>query len=171
MPDYYPIFLNIESRICLVVGGGPVGARKAAGLLEAGARVRIVALEFGEAANDLKENAIIELIHAPYNKVHLDSAVLAFAATNRADVNAQVVQDAAEKGVFVSSADAPGAGDFIVPSVLRRGGLCIGISTGGASPKLAARIRRQLETLYSDEYAAYVELLNDMRSYIKSQTS
>lgn len=167
MPHYYPIFLNLGTSTCLVVGAGAVGARKAAGLIEAGATVRLVAPDISEAAAELISNPLVEFIHGAYNVKHLESASLAFAATANRLVNAAVVADARERNIPVTSADSPEEGNFIVPSTMRRGDLCIAVSTGGASPSLAARIREELETQYGMEYTPYVELLSAMRSYIK----
>ncbi len=177
MPHYYPIFLNQQSRLCLVVGAGPVGARKAAGLLEAGANVRLVATQISDAAAGLRANYNVELLQEPYREEHLDSVVLAFAATDNRLVNAQIVMDAGGRNIPVNSADSQEHSseaihdnvEFVVPAILRRGDLCIAISTGGASPKLAQKIRSDLEAVYSVKYAAYVELLRDMRGYIRKR--
>ncbi len=154
---------------CLVVGAGSVGARKAGGLLESGARVRLVAPQVGKAAEYLLINEQVELINQPYQPWHLDSITLAFAATDNKTVNAQIVADALSRNIPVNSADSQEHrnGEFIVPATMRRGSLCIAVSTGGASPKLARRIRSDLEAVYGVEYEGYVELLGDMRSYIK----
>jgi len=177
MPNYYAIYLNLESRICLVVGAGPVGARKAAGLLESGAKVRLVAKEMGAAAAALVKNPHVEVLQEAYHPHHLDSVLLAFAATDNTSVNAQIVADARARSIPVNSAgsieyeERNRNGEFIVPATLRRGKLCVAISTSGASPKLAQRIKADLEALYTVEYSAYMELLEEMRSYIKEHVN
>jgi precorrin-2 dehydrogenase/sirohydrochlorin ferrochelatase len=189
MAYLYPIFLDLESKTCLVVGAGPVGARKAAGALEAGAMVRLVAMHIGDAALGIMQNRQVELLQEPYRTAHLDSVSLAFAATNDRSINARIVEDARNRNIPVNCADSPGesvsesdsdtftntntnsntGGEFIVPALMRRGELSIAVSTGGASPKLAQKIRNEIEAVYSVEYAEYVELLREMRSYIKGR--
>lgn len=165
MTRYYPIYLDITGRLCLVVGGGPVAERKVRGLLEAGAQVRAVSPEFNSNLKSLAESGEIEAIFAPYQSVHLAGVSLVFAATNRREVNAQILTEAEAAGIPANAADAGEQGRFILPSVVRRGDLCISISTGGNSPLLAARLCREMETRFGPEYEAYVELLGHIRDY------
>jgi precorrin-2 dehydrogenase / sirohydrochlorin ferrochelatase len=170
MSRYYPVMLRIEAEHCLVVGGGAVGVRKAKALIEAGAIVTVVSPDVSAELEALAESASISLLQEPYRAEHLQGKTLVFAATNLARVNAAITADAKSAGLLVNSADAPDTGSFIVPSVVRRGELCISISTGSASPKLAARIRRELEQRFPDSYALYIDLLSTMRSSIKELT-
>ncbi|HZP80830.1 MAG TPA: bifunctional precorrin-2 dehydrogenase/sirohydrochlorin ferrochelatase [Chthonomonadaceae bacterium] len=170
MPRYYPIQLNLEDQTCLVVGGGAVAARKVGGLLEAGARVRVVSLRLTPELQAKAEAGEIEARIASYAPEHLDGVVLAFAATDDRRVNAQVAADAGARGIPVNVADSPEESRFLVPSVVRRGELCLSVSTGGHSPMLAARLCDELEARFGPEYADFVELLGQMRSYIKERT-
>ncbi|MCS6777833.1 MAG: bifunctional precorrin-2 dehydrogenase/sirohydrochlorin ferrochelatase [Chloroherpetonaceae bacterium] len=165
MARYYPILLTLHTKRALVVGGGPVGERKVHGLLDAGGIVRAVSLTWTEGLQDLAQSGRIEAITAPYCAEHLRGIALAFAATDDRAVNAQVAADARSLGIPVNVADSPEESDFITPSVLRRGDLCISISTGGNHPLLAARIRDELEARFGPEYAEYIELLGKMREY------
>lgn len=156
---YYPIFLDLDSKLCVIVGGGAVANRKARKLLQARARVVVVA---PEVAPEL-ESVAVEVRRRSYREGDLAGAFLAFAATDRREVNAAVALEARERGVPVNVADRPAEGDFALPSVLRRGPLQVAVSTGGASPTLAGRIRRELEGLFGPEWAGVVEELGRAR--------
>ena len=170
MSRYYPLYLDLTGRLCLVVGGGAVAERRALGLLEADAVVRIVSPTLTPALQALADRGTIQVLTGLYDPSVLDGVVLVVAATNSSAVNAQVIADARAARIPVNAADAPDDGDYIVPSVVRRGELCIAVSTGGANPILAARLAAELATRFGPEYAAYVELLGQMRAYIKSKT-
>lgn len=143
----------------MVVGGGAVANRKARKLLQARAKVAVISPEI---APDL-ESVAVEVHRRPYREGDLEGASLAFAATDVREVNASVAREARERGVFVNVADEPAEGDFALPSTLRRGRLQVSVSTGGASPTLATRIRHQLEGLFGTEWAGVVEELGRAR--------
>ena len=143
----------------MVVGGGAVAARKARTLHEAGAEVVVVSPEVHPALRDMG----VEVHERPYEPGDLEGADLAFAATDRREVNAAVAREAHARGVRVNVADRPAEGDFAVPSTLRRGGLQVAVSTGGASPTLARRIRGELEEVFGPEWAGVVEELEAVR--------
>lgn len=171
MSRYYPIFLDLADRLCVVVGGGPVAQRKAAGLLEAGAEVRVVSPEATAELRDLAAQGRLELRLEAYRDAHLDGATLVFAATNVREINALVASDARSLNLPISVADSPEDGSFIVPSVVRRGDLCLAISTGGNNPMLSARLADEMEQRFGPEYAGYVELLGVVRDTIKEWTA
>ncbi len=155
----YPIFLDLSGRRCVVVGGGEVASRKARKLLQARARVVVISPEIQP---DL-ESVAVEVHRRFYKEGDLEGAYLAFAATNSREANAAVAREAKERGIPVNVADRPSEGDFALPSTLRRGRLQVAVSTGGASPALARRIKDELEESFGPEWAALVEELHAAR--------
>ncbi len=143
----------------MVVGGGEVANRKARKLLQARAEVVVVSPEVKPELTSMAA----EVRRRPYREGDLEGATLAFAATDRRDVNAAVAREGRERGVPVNVADEPSEGDFALPSTLRRGRLQVAVSTGGASPTLARRIRRELESAFGSEWAGVVEELGRAR--------
>ena len=167
MSHYYPVSLDLRDRPCLVVGGGPVAEGKVEGLLRAGARVTVVSPALTERlASWAKEGRIV---HHPreYADADLDGQRLAFTATGP-KVTEAVTAEARRRGVWVNAADDPVYCDFLLPSVLRRGRLQVAVSTGGASPALAARVRRDLEAYFTPEYEELVELAAEVRRELRA---
>ncbi len=156
--QYYLAALDLRGRRCLVAGGGAVARRKVEGLLAAGAEVLVVAPEI----EDMPDGAAVE--RRAVRPGDLDGAVLAVCATDDGEVNAALAAEARRRGVLVNVADDPAAGDVAVPAVLRRGGLQIGVSTGGASPALARRLRDELAERVGAEYGPLVALLGELRA-------
>jgi siroheme synthase-like protein len=142
-----------------VVGGGEVANRKARKLLQARAKVVVVS---PEVKPELASMAA-EVRRRPYREGDLEGAFLAFAATDRREVNELVALEARDRGIPVNVADEPSEGDFALPSTLRRGQLQVAVSTGGASPTLARRIRRELEDAFGYEWAGVVAELHKAR--------
>ncbi|AMV73789.1 bifunctional precorrin-2 dehydrogenase/sirohydrochlorin ferrochelatase [Desulfuromonas carbonis] len=157
MPDY-PLQLNLQQRLCVVIGAGRVGLRKVEGLLAAGARVRLVATVLPELLSPA-----LELVARPYRNGDLAGALLAFAATDDPQVNAAVVAEARAARILVNRADDPAEGDFALPAVLRRGALTLTVATGGGSPALAALLREELAGQFGEEWAEVLELLGALR--------
>jgi precorrin-2 dehydrogenase/sirohydrochlorin ferrochelatase len=160
---YYPLFLNVREKNCLVVGGGGVGTRKALGLARAGARVQVVSPVFSKTLA-AGAGSGVTLVHRAYDRSDLSGMFLVFAATSQADVNRQIQADAGEMGVLCNVADAPDRSDFILPGVVAQGDLLVAVSTCGASPAMAKKIRKDLETLFGPEYGRCLRLMARIRS-------
>lgn len=149
-----------------MIGGGRVAERKVAGLLEAGARVKVIAPEVTEELSRLAEEGRIELELRPYRRGDLRGAFLVIAATDDPQVQEEVFAEAEEERIFCNVVDRPALCSFIVPSVVKRGRLQLAISTSGASPALARRLREQLEEQFGPEYEEYLELMARWRQEI-----
>jgi siroheme synthase-like protein len=150
----FPLVLtNLSTARCVVVGGGAVAERKARQLLDAGACPTVISPTLSAALVAWHRDGRIAHIPRLYREGDLEAAALVFAATNDAEANQQVVAEARRRGILANVADAPATGSFHTVSTLRRGDLLITVSTGGASPALAAQIRDELAERYGPEYA------------------
>ena len=166
-PKYYPMFLNIGGKRCIVVGGGQVALRKVRTLLEHGADIEVISPELCPELTELSRQGKISASYRQYQSGDLQKALIAVAATNDTDINQRVVKEARSEGVLVNVADDLENSDFIVPSYTRRGGVTIAVSTAGKSPALARKIRTRLEQELGDEYASLVRLINEVRAELK----
>ena len=161
----YPVFLDLLGVPVLVVGAGPVAARKVAGLAAAGAAVRVVAPEISP---DLDRDLVTELHQRPYEPGDLDGVRLVITATGRMDVDATVAADATAAGIWVNAADQPADCTFILPAVARNGPLTVAVSTDGASPALARRLRDRAAALLTDEAAVLAGDLAARRAAVRA---
>jgi precorrin-2 dehydrogenase / sirohydrochlorin ferrochelatase len=162
----YPIELNLADREVVVIGGGPVAARKIEGLVQAGARVRAVSPSF---VPELLQRTDIHRQTDSYTLRAIGSAKLVFACTDDRDTNARIAADAQAAGCWCNVADDPEAGDFFVPAVLRRGQFTVAVGTGGAGPKLASLLRDRLESQFGPEFGILVEELQRARRIARDQ--
>jgi precorrin-2 dehydrogenase/sirohydrochlorin ferrochelatase len=166
---YYPIFVEMASRPCLVVGGGAVAEAKVTGLLAAGARVTVVAPDLPSGLEELLRQGGL-LHHArEYREADLEGCEACFVATDDGAINARVARDCRDRGVWVNAADDPANCDFILPSVVRQGDVVLAASTGGASPALARRLREELTAFLDSDYAPLAALLNDVRKELRAR--
>jgi precorrin-2 dehydrogenase len=166
---YYPIFVEMASRPCLVVGGGAVAAAKVTGLLAAGAKVTVVAPDLAPALQQLVQQGTL-LHHArDYQEADLDGCEACFVATDDGAINARVAGDCRHRGIWANAADDPANCDFILPSIVRQGDVVVAASTGGASPALARRLREELTAFLDSDYAPLAALLNDVRTDLRAR--
>ncbi len=166
MTSLFPMFLKLEGRQCLVVGAGRIGEPKISGLLETGARIRVVSLDATPTVREWARAGAIELDLRAFSPDDLDGAFLVVVATNSRTLNERVYHEAQRRGVLCNVVDVPDLCDFFYPSVVRRGDLQIAVSTAGQSPSLAQKIRQQLEKQYGPAYAAWVKELGETRKLI-----
>lgn len=161
---YYPVFLDLAGRKCVVVGGGAVALRKVRTLLEHGAEVLVISPELGAELGKLVAGGRIRALSRDYRRGDLRGVFLAIAATDSVEVNREVAQEARAGGVLVNVVDDAADSDFIVPSYLRRGDVTLAVSTSGRSPALARRLKTKFEAELGSEYAALTTLVDEVRA-------
>ena len=152
--NYYPIFLDLRRKPCLVVGGGEIGARKVEGLLSAGANVTVISPEASEMIQRHAESNRLRYLKRPYQDGDLKGYFLAYAATGIAAIDARMVWEAYTHGVLLNVVDRPMLCNFITPAVVQRGDLSIAVSTGGKSPGFAKRVKQKIAALIYPEYGS-----------------
>lgn len=166
---YYPIHLDIKGKQCLVVGGGPVGTRKAITLLNCGAVVTVISPRATETLNELAEAGSITFQKRSYRATDLKNVFLVIGATDDETLNHRISTDADSQNILCNIADRPAACNFILPSIVHRGDLVITISTSGKSPALAKKLRKNLERQFGDEYADLLRLMGAIREKLLRQ--
>ncbi|OGW92649.1 MAG: hypothetical protein A3G36_01430 [Omnitrophica bacterium RIFCSPLOWO2_12_FULL_45_13] len=163
MPRYYSINLVLKNKKCVVIGAGNVAERKARRLVECAARVSVISPAITPGLKAMAQNGRIILKNRNFNLSDLNGAYLVIAATTDRSVNAAVSSYCRRKNILVNVADSPEECSFILPSIIRRGDLTISISTGGSSPALSKKIRKDLEKMFGAEYAALLRIMKKIR--------
>jgi len=166
---YYPVYLDIKDRDCLVIGGGSVGTRKILTLLSCGANVTVVSTAATEKLHQLSNNGVIKLKERPFQTTDLDDRFLVIGATDNQELNFNIHAEAERRGLLCNIADRPKVCNFILPSIVNRGDLIIAISTSGKSPAFAKKLRKHLEKEFGDEYAELLKLMGAIRKKLLSQ--
>lgn len=169
MPNYYPIMLDVRGRSAVVIGGDAIAAEKATALANSGARVSVLSPEFGAEMLALAERGQVTLRRKGYEPGDLEGAFVVVAATNDAALIEAIWQETQQRGQPVNIVDVPRYCTFILPSILRRGKLTVAVSTEGASPSLAKRIRQQLEEVLPSAYETYIDLAALVRAHLRRQ--
>ena len=164
---FYIACLKLTGRRCLVVGGGDIGLEKVEGLLACDGRVVLVAPTAVPELEALAAEGSIEWERREYRASDLERTFIVIAATNDTDVNISVYEDAERRAMLVNIVDVPPLCNFILPAIVRTGPLAIAISTAGASPALAKRIKAQVAAEYGEPYARLAVLLNEVRGWAK----
>jgi precorrin-2 dehydrogenase/sirohydrochlorin ferrochelatase len=164
---FYIACLRLTGRRCVVVGGGEVGLEKVEGLLACDGRVVLIAPEAVPELEQLAAEGSIEWLRRDYRAGDLEHTFIAIAATDDTAVNIRVYEDAERRAMLVNVVDVPPLCNFILPAIVRTGPLAIAISTAGASPALAKRIKRQIAEEFGEPYARLAVMLNDARGWAK----
>jgi precorrin-2 dehydrogenase len=165
---FYIACLRLTGRKCVVIGGGDVGLEKVEGLLACDADVTLVAPEAHPELEQLAREGSISWKRRGYREHDLDGCLIAIAATDDTDVNIRVFDDAEARSMLVNVVDVPPLCNFILPAIVRTGPLAVAISTAGASPALAKRMKREIAELFGEPYATLAVLLNDARGWAKA---
>jgi precorrin-2 dehydrogenase/sirohydrochlorin ferrochelatase len=164
---FYIACLRLSGRKCLVVGGGEIGLEKIEGLLACDGDVVCIAPDVCAEVRALAAEGSIEWIEREFEPVDVNGKFMAIAATNDTDVNIAVYDAAEERAMLVNVVDVPSLCNFILPAIVRTGPLAIAISTAGASPALAKRMKREVSELFGPDYADLAAILNEARGWAK----
>jgi siroheme synthase-like protein len=164
---FYIACLKLSGRRCVVVGGGEIGLEKVDGLLSCDGDVTLIAPEAVDELQRLAAEGSIRWERRDYQPSDLERAFLVIASTDDTDVNISIYEDAEARAMLVNVVDVPPLCNFILPAILRTGPLAIAISTAGASPALAKRMKHEIGRLFGEEYATLAILLNEVRGWAK----
>jgi siroheme synthase-like protein len=165
---FYIACLKLKGRRCLVVGGGEIGLEKVEGLLACDGDVTLIAPEAVEELEELAAEGSIAWERREYaGRQDLEGVFMVIACTDDTETNIAIYDDAEERAMLVNIVDVPPLCNFILPALVRMGPLAIAISTAGASPALAKRMKREVAELFGDEYATLAIMLNDARGWAK----
>jgi siroheme synthase-like protein len=168
MMSLFPIFVKLQGRLVVVVGGGEIAAGKIEGLLRAGARLRVIAPDVHAALAEPIRSRKIEWLPRMFAAGDLDGATLVIAATSAPGVNASVFREAEARGILCNAVDDIENCHFYYGSIVQRGDLQIAISTNGKSPALAQRLRQELEQQFGSEYEVWLEWLGAARELLRA---
>lgn len=165
--SYFPFLINIEGKKGLVVGGGMVAYRKVKALLPFGVRLTVAALDFIQPFVDLEQEGKIVLVRRTFCEDDLEDVLFVIAATDDAQVNHEIAQNCRMRGILINAVDQKEDCSFFFPSLVKRGEVVVGISTGGNSPVLAKKLRKQIEREIPDYYSQVCASLGELREQVK----
>jgi siroheme synthase-like protein len=168
--SYYPIFLEMKDRRCVVIGGGAVAERRVEGLVAVGANVTVISPAITEGLRDLLTQGAIRHVAREYRAGDRAGYDLVFVATDNSEINAAVSSEARSLRIWVNSADDPDHCDFILPAVIRRGDLAVAVSTGGVSPAVTRAIREELDEYFQADYARFVQIAGEVRKELRDKS-
>lgn len=167
MNPYYPIFLNLAGKKCVVIGGGQVALRKVTAMLQHGADITVISPRLCKGLREVARQGKIRVRHRTYQAGDLEGAYIAIIAAGNRSVNLHASLEARCNKIPANVVDDPGLSDFIVPSIVRRGSVSIAISTAGKSPALARKLRSKLEGELDDKYAELALVIAGVRREVK----
>ena len=162
----YPVNLELDGRLCVVIGGGTVALRKVQGVLAGGGTVRVISPKAVEGLHRLAQQGAVEWRQRPYVEGDLEGAFLAFAATSDPQVQDRALEEANGRDILINCATDPIGSGFHVPAHVRRGRLLVTVSTGGGSPALSKRLRRELQGSFDPRYGLAIDLLALLRARV-----
>ena len=169
MPDYYPVFLNLAGKRCVIIGGGTIAQGKIRGLLQAGCQITVISPDATPGIRQAAQRGDITWQQRVYEPGDLEGAFIGVAATNVWHVNRDIYEEAERLGVLLNVVDDPDLCSFIAPSIVKREPVTLAISTGGASPALARKLRETLAHAEALEWADLADVLAQARRVIKEQ--
>jgi siroheme synthase-like protein len=168
--SYYPIFLDLQDKPVIVIGGGRVACEKVAGLRNAGARITLVAPKLAPELAKLRDAGELSYIPRCWQPADLDGDwAVVMVATDDGAVNREAAAEARARRIWVNAADDPANCDFILPAVVRKGKITLAVSTAGASPALARRLREELDAYLTEEMPALADLLAEVRAEVRAR--
>jgi precorrin-2 dehydrogenase len=167
---YYPIFLEMKDRRCVVIGGGAVAERKVEGLVAVGANVTVISPGITDGLKELLKQGAIRHVAREYRTGDRAGYDLVFVATDNSEINAAVSSESRSLRIWVNSTDDPDHCDFILPAVIRRGDLAVAVSTGGVSPAVTRAIREELDEYFSADYARFVQIAGEVRKELRERS-
>lgn len=167
--SYYPIYLDLKKKRCIIVGGGKIAERKCLSLIKNGADVTVISPDITKRLEYYRDRGKIKHIPRLYRKGDLKSSFLVIAATDSEEINRKIYAEAKDKNILLNVVDNPELCSFIVPSVFEQGDLKIAISTCGSSPAFSKRIRKELKAIYNPEFSRYLNFIKKIRDRIKSR--
>ena len=169
MPTFYPVFLNLTGRRCVIIGGGQIAEGKISKLLDSGAKIIVISPDATQDIRSFAERGQIELDLRKYQQGDLQGAFLVIAATNDRVVNQEIFEEAEKQGILLNAVDDMPRCSFIAPSIVEKGPVTVAISTGGASPALARKLRENMEVSSALDWADATGVLSKARQIIKDK--
>ncbi len=169
MTTFYPVFLNLTGRRCVIIGGGQVAEGKVSKLLDSGAKIIVISPDATQGIRDYADSGQIEYSLRKYQEGDLNGAFLVVAATNDRVVNQEIFEEAEKSGILLNAVDDMPRCSFIAPSIVEKGPITVAISTGGASPALARKLREKLEVSPALDWADATNMLSHARQIIKDK--
>ena len=169
MAPYYPVYLDVKERCCVIIGGGQIAEGKIAALLECGAQIRMISPEVTNEVQDMADTGVLRLEKREYRDGDLEGAFIAIAATDDSSLSRRIAKEAEERNVPLNVADVTHLCTFIAPAVVRRGEVTAAISTGGLSPALARKLRVELQASPALDYADMAPMLSEVRLELRQE--
>jgi siroheme synthase-like protein len=167
---YYPIFLEMKDRRCVVIGGGAIAERRVEGLVAVAANVTVISPAITERLRNMLTQGSIRHVAREYRTGDRAGYDLVFVATDNSEINAAVAAEAPSLRIWVNSADDPDHCDFILPALIRRGALAVAVSTGGVSPAATRAIREELDEYFTADYARFVQIAGEARRELRARS-